>query len=164
MSTNEIDELRKLARLRKVQPQQQPGAQPMPPRDTAAWFAAKSAEHKRKQQMREVVQELERNGTTARVMAAAERLASPFFGKALNLQIKRTENAEKLTILDPVRGMVMRLLAEEWGLDLNGVDVAVRWDPATKQLSCRAQPSPPAIAEAARLVAEQKRQAQKKTT
>lgn len=156
------DQLRQLARMRRTQPAQQAAAPPMPDRGTAAWFKLKSAEHKRKREMRAVVEELERNGTTGRVLAAAQRLGSPFFGKALNLKIKRTENAEKLTILDPVRGMVMRLLAEEWGLDLEGVNVAVRWDPATRQLSCRAEPSPPALAEAARAVALRRREEQQK--
>lgn len=149
-----------LAPLPRRQPPQvlaqRPDA-PEPKRGTAAWFAWKKAQRAHQEMAREMVAELERNGTTARVLAAHEKLKSPFFNRSVQAAIKKRETEEgPLKVLDPVRGMAMRILAEEFGCDLAGVNVQTRWDPATKRLSFKAEPSIPAMAAAAREIGKRK--------
>jgi len=130
---------------------------PKPPkRGSQAWFTMKRAERRAREEMRQVVAELERAGVTARVLAAHDKIKSPFFDRLMNTAIKEREAQEKLTRLDPVRAMAMRILGEDFGLDLEGVDVSVRWDPQTRKCGFRAQPSAPAMAAAARAVRKPK--------
>lgn len=147
-----------------VKPPKRAPAQPPPPpkppgRGTAAWFAWKKAEHQRHEEMRLVAEVLEQNGTTTRVLEAQAELRSPFFHAMLNREIIKAEAERgRFKTLDPVRGIAMRLLAEKFGRNLEGVNIGVRWDPALRRLGCKAEPSIPAIAAAVREVAKRRRE------
>lgn len=91
-------------------------------------------------------QALKRMGVTDRIEKVGAVLRGPFFFRLAKREIHVREAREgRFKTLDPVRDLAMRILAQEFGLDLDGVDLQVRWDDKTKVLNYRAAPSPPVM-------------------
>ncbi len=95
-------------------------------------------------------QALARAGVTARIEAVGHVLRdSPFFYRGMKREIRVHEARNgKLRTLDWVRDRAMQMLAQDFGLDLDGVDLHTSWNPTAKILTYRAAPSVPALMQA----------------
>lgn len=89
------------------------------------------------------VDELERNGTAARVLAAQKVIASYFVQHALQRRFRKNSHGRTKEMQESILAM----LAER-GLALEGVDVEVRNDPEHGRIHFRAVPSRAAMAAA----------------
>jgi hypothetical protein len=102
-------------------------------------------DHERREEARatRAVDELERNGTAQRVLAAQKVIASYFVQHALQRRFRKDSHHRT----KEMREAILAMLAER-GLALEGVDVEVRNDPALGKIHFRAIPSRPAMAAA----------------